>query len=120
MVKYDLYSEFDAFQHLKHYPHYLEVSIDEEGKVHYAIPSHQEHLIRVACEKLNCTRLQLQHMCPVEYYFDFLTWLQKITGWVSVWTQYVHFYKLNDKQLNTLVKLKELGVYEGELPIRKG
>lgn len=116
MSEYNLYCEFDAFEHLKRYPHYLEVGIDEEGKVHYAIPSHQEQLVKACCEKLGCTRQQLESMCPIEYYFDYITWLQMISGWVSVWTNFVKFHTLNEAQLKTLTKLKSWGVYEGELP----
>ena len=116
MAKYDLYSKFDAYEHLKHYPHYLEVGIDPQGEVHYAIPSHQEQLIRECCKKLNCTRAHLESICPPEYYFDYVTWLQSICGWVSVWTQYVKFGSLTQAQIETLRFLKNCGAYEGELP----
>lgn len=73
--KYGVYSEFDLEQHKKHFVHYLEVMIDEEGVVHYAVPSHQELAIARACECLGVNRYELSVMTPKEYYFDWLNWL---------------------------------------------
>lgn len=47
---YDLHSDFDIEQHKKIFIHYLEVVIDENGKIMYAVPSHQEKQITLACE----------------------------------------------------------------------
>lgn len=72
-MAYNLYSEFDIEQHEKTFAHYLEVVIDENGRIMYAVPSHQEKQITLACEKLNVTREELNSMCPEEYYLDFMT-----------------------------------------------
>lgn len=82
--KYSIYSVFDVEQHKKTYVNYLEVIIGEGGKVAYAIPSHQEALIKIACRKLGVTRQELNAMCPKDYCFDFMTWLCTITGCCSV------------------------------------
>lgn len=114
---YDLYSEFDIEQHAKHYPHYLEVVMFPDGKVEYAVPSHQEKLISIACEKLNVGRQELFDMCPPEYYFDVIEWLCDITGCISIWTQGIMTSGKNDMteaQIEMLKKLKQAGVYEGE------
>lgn len=74
-MSYAVYSNFDAEQRKKTFIHYLEVVIDENGNIMYAVPSHQEKLISLACEKLNVTRGELNAMCPQEYYCDFTTWL---------------------------------------------
>jgi len=58
-MAYDLNSDFDIEQHKKTFIHYLEVVIDGNGKIMYAVPSHQEKLITLAREKLNVTREEL-------------------------------------------------------------
>ena len=75
MADYDVYSEFDLQQHKEHFVNDLEVMIDSDGAVHYAVPSHQEYAIAEACRKLGVTRQELSDMTPKEYYFDWLTWL---------------------------------------------
>lgn len=49
---------------------------------------------------------------PKKYYFDYITWLSMITGYVSVWTEFT-MGTLNDSQRNALRKLKEAGLYRG-------
>lgn len=71
--EYDIYSDFDLEQHKKKYVDYLEVLILEDGTVVYAVPSHQEKAIAVACAKLGVCRKELMDMCPPEYYADFMT-----------------------------------------------
>ena len=108
---YDLHCEFDLELHKVNYPHYLEVCIDEDGKVHYAIPSHQEFMINYSCNKLNVTREELSKMCPQEFYFDFINWLCQISGLIPVWT---HYYQgvPNTRQKETLELLIEEKVLE--------
>lgn len=112
---YDVYSKFDFIKHKQKYIHYLEVIILPNGQIEYAVPSHQEKLIYIACEQLNITRQKLGEMCPEEYYCDFLTWLCKITNCISVWTNFYIKDTINSKQIESLHKLKEFGLYEGDL-----
>ena len=44
---YDLHSPFDLQKHMETYINYLEVVIFPDGHIEYAVPSHQEKLIRV-------------------------------------------------------------------------
>lgn len=113
MSKYDLTCEFDIDLHKQTFKNYLEICIDEEGKCHYAVPSHQEFMINYACEKLNITRDELSKKCPIEYYCDFLTWLQKTTNLIPVWTK---FYRgiPNNKQKKTLDMLIQERLLEVE------
>lgn len=115
-MAYTVYSDFNIEQHKKTFIHYLEVVIDENGKIMYAVPSHQEKMISLACEKLNVTREELNAMCQQEYYFDFMTWLCKISGACAVWENFVQCDKLTAKQIRTLQMLKENGLYLGEIP----
>ena len=87
-MKYGVYSGFSIKQHKQTFIHYLEVIIDENGKIMYAVPSHQEKMIKLACEKLNVTREKLNENCPQEYYCDFMTWLSKVGGACAVWEKF--------------------------------
>ena len=118
--KYSVYSAFDIKKHKETYPYYLEVLIDVDGTVMYAVPSHQEKAINIACENLNKTRRELMDMCPKEYYFDFMTWLCKITGLVAVWDDFCVFDDITEKQINKLKILKMNGLYRGKIPKKDG
>ena len=119
-MAYNLYSEFDIEQHEKTFTHYLEVVIDESGKIMYAVPSHQEKMIALACEKLNVTREELNSMCPQKYYFDFMAWLCKISGACAVWEKFIRCDKLTERQIMALRMLKNNGLYLGEIPKESG
>lgn len=96
---------FDIEIHKKKFINYLEVIVDEEGTVHYAVPSHQEWLIQKACRKLNISREGLYELCPPEYYFDVIGWLTNVTGCVAVWGD-SYKGKLNEPQYDTLKLLE--------------
>lgn len=114
-MEYNVYSDFDMEQHKKTFKNYLEVVIDENGKIMYAVPSHQEKLIKLACEKLKVTREELNAMCPQEYYFDFVTWLCKVYGACAVWNYHIEKYRLTEWQIKALEALKDNGLYHGEI-----
>ena len=120
MSKYDVYSEFDLEKHKATYTNYLEVLIDESGEVMYAVPSHQEKAIQIACEKLEISREELKQMCPRKYWCDFMKWLCLITGVVAVWNDTcVCGNHATKAQAATLRRLKLAGVYKGPLPPTK-
>ena len=103
---------FDIETHKMTFINYLEVVISEDGTVMYAVPSHQEKLISLACQKLNVTREELNELCPKEYYFDFMTWLCKISGCVALWNSY-KYGEANEKQLETIRQLAKEKLYHG-------
>ena len=113
---YSVYSKFDIEDHKKTYVDYLEVIIDVNGEIMYAVPSHQEMLIRMACEKLDVYRDELMDMCPQEYYCDFMKWLCGITKAVAVWNRFVYAPYVNKKQILSLRSLKMAGIYKGLIP----
>lgn len=116
MSEYNLYCEFDLEKHKETYVMYLEVLIDPDGKVMYAVPSHQEKAIKIACQKLGVTREELNRMCPREYYFDFMRWLCKISGVMAVWTHDCEYWEPTVKQIGKLRQLKMEGLYTGPIP----
>jgi hypothetical protein len=104
---YDLHSKFDIQQHKAHYVNYLEVIVRPDGTVEYAVPSHQEKLIAVACETLNKTRKQIGDECPPEFYFDFCKYLCNITGCISLWMRnMIAPESITQFQYNKLEELK--------------
>lgn len=109
---YSLRSEFDIEKHKETFVNYLEVLIEPNGHVRYAVPSHQELAIRLACKAKGWTRKKLSDMCPKEYYCDFLTWLLGLTGCVAVWNS-MYMGNLNEQQSETLKRLSEAGIYKG-------
>jgi hypothetical protein len=107
-----LHAPFDFETHKKTFINYLEVVILEDGTIEYAVPSHQEKLIHVACKKLRVTRKELEDLCPKEFYFDYNTWLCNVSGCVSVWNDF-KMGEPNEIQTAALKKLKEEGLYHG-------
>lgn len=105
---------FDIEKHKKTFTDYLEVIILEDGTIVYAVPSHQEKLIAIACEKLEITRNQLNDRCPVEYYFDFMNWLCQITNCISLWNERMEGIP-NEEQLKSVKKLIEEKLYYGSI-----
>lgn len=113
-----LYQPFDIEVHKKEFINYLEVVIDEHGRVHYAVPSHQEKLIKLACMKHGMTRDELNDACPEAYYFNFITWLCIMSGCVSIWNDYM-IGQANEKQAETIQKLADAGLYHGLIIMKK-
>ena len=113
---YSVYSEFDLEKHKQTYVNYLEVLIDEEGTIMYAVPSHQEKGVKLACARLNVTRQELEARCPKEYYFNFMPWLCMTAKVVFVWDDRCVAENPTIKQIGALRRLKMAGVYHGSIP----
>lgn len=116
MDKYSVYCEFDLQKHKETYVNYLEVVIDSDGKVMYAVPSHQEKLIRMGSEKAGMSREEFIASCPKEWHYDYLKWLCIQTGAVCVWNDQYYGVDLTLKQRAALRTLKMAGVYHGVIP----
>lgn len=117
---YSLYSAFDIDKHKSKYVNYLEVMIEADGTVVYAVPSHQEKAVSLACEKLGVSRMELEAMCPQEYWCDYLRWLLMISGAIAVWDAFCVACTVTKKQVNTLKRLKMAGIYKGAIPFISG
>ena len=109
-----LHRPFNISTHKETFKNYLEVSIDADGVVHYAVPSHQEFLIAHLVATKYGTRQQLNDAVPREYWFDMMTWLTQESQMVSVWNDH-YLGQLNDVQRITLQRLKDEGLYLGEV-----
>ena len=87
-----LRSPFDIETHKATFVNYLEVCIDEGGTPHYAVPSHQEWLVRKLMDAL----------C-------------EMTRCVAVWNDCA-LGRCNARQRLALRRLKEAGLYRGGMP----
>jgi len=114
--QYGIHSEFHIEKHKAAFTNYLEVLIAADGTIMYAVPSHQELLIKLACERLGVTRDELKTMCPRKYYVDYMRWLCLLTGAMAVWNDYCEYGIVSVAQLGALRKLKMAGLYKGMLP----
>ena len=113
-MEYSLNSEFDIEMHKKTFVNYLEVLIENNGHVVYAVPSHQELAIKMACKALHLTRKQLEDICPPEYYFNFLEWVLSKINAISVWNE-MYMGNANTKQKEKLLELKKADLYKGSI-----
>ena len=109
-----LHQPFDISVHKSTFYHYLEVIILPDGTVEYAVPSHQEKLTYLACNKLHISRDELTSLCPAEYYVDYMLWLCSISGAIAVWDKHV-VGSPNQVQLDTLAVLKAHMLYLGQI-----
>lgn len=109
-----LRAPFDVQMHKQTFINYLEVVILESGEVVYAVPSHQEKMVQLACDKLDVAREELNDLCPTEYYGDFMKWLSQVSRAIPVWNQ---FYdgSPNKVQIEVLKMLQNEGLYEGTI-----
>ncbi|MGF7535516.1 hypothetical protein AAGG74_17835 [Bacillus mexicanus] len=105
---------FNIETHKKTFINYLEVIISKEGAIMYAVPSHQQKLINLACEKLKMSREDLFKACPQEYYLDIMTWLCKITDSVALWNESM-LGRANEKQVDAINELIKADLYKGQI-----
>lgn len=116
MAEYSVYRPFDLEQHKKTYIDYLEVIIAEDGTIMYAVPSHQEKLISLACSRLKVGREELAANCPRSMYFDYMGYLCGEAKAVAVWNDRCVAVNPTSKQIAALRRLKLAGVYHGVVP----
>ncbi len=107
-----LQGEFSIRTHKELFYNYLEVVISPEGKIEYAVPSHQMKMMNVLMKKNNWTREELDAAVPIEFYFDMMTWLQRETGYIAVWTNMMSGNP-NKEQSLALRRLTANGLYTG-------
>lgn len=119
-MEYTVYSNFDIDKHAEHFINYLEIVIDENGEIHYAVPSHQMFMENIIKRKIGNADFQKLIICE-EAIRDYLPFLCKQTNCVPVWNEF-YFGQPNEKQLETLRQLKakkynhcRLSLYQGEI-----
>lgn len=109
--------DFNIEQHKKLHHGYLEIIISPDGEIEYAIPSHQIYLLRKAMDITHLTEVELNNLCPEEYYGDFMRWLFFISRYLPVWENFVlDNVQVTRAQHAALKSLKVHGLYKGKLP----
>lgn len=109
-----LHSPFSIKTHSETFINYLEVIIDKDGQIYYAVPSHQEFMINQLLGNKYESRSQLYSDVPESYYFDMTKWLSENTEMIAVWT-YKYEGEANHLQKEALQTLKNNGLYKGEI-----
>ena len=120
MAEYNVYSKFDIEKHAENFINYLEIVIDEQGEVHYAVPSHQMFMENIIKRQIGVIEFQNLIVCE-EAIRDYLPFLCKQTNCVPVWNEF-YYGKPNTKQLEVLKQLKSKkynhcknSLYQGEI-----
>ena len=118
-----LQGKFDIKTHANVFINYLEVIIQPDGTIEYAVPSHQEKLKQVCIKKHGLEEF-LKELESPEAYRDYIKWLCNYSGCVSVWNEFcIKPDNIIISQLNSLRLLKNtfyenakyLRLYQGEL-----
>lgn len=78
---------FDYKTHAENFKNYCEVVIYEDGKIEYAVPSHQEKAISIYCKNHNISRKELWKLIP--FTESPLHWICYYEGLVSVWYEMI-------------------------------
>lgn len=108
-----LRSPFDIEMHKATFVNYLEVCIDEGGTPHYAVPSHQEWLVRKLMRLRGFVEQgQAWDVLPACGCMDALC---EMTRCVAVWNDCA-LGRCNARQRLALRRLKEAGLYRGGMP----
>lgn len=83
---YSVYSEFNLDKHMETYADYLEAIMFRDGHIEYAVPSHQEKLIKIAASKAGMSKEDFLNQVPDDAKLDFLNYLLNYTGCISLWS----------------------------------
>lgn len=105
-----LHSPFDVETHKKTFKNYLEVMIDEDGVVHYAVPSHHLYALNEVL-KLGYSMEDI----PVHYITRELCLMSRN---VAVWNDCI-VGVLNEKQRQTLQMLADEGLFNDRYDVLK-
>lgn len=114
-----LHSKFDIETHKNTFIDYLEVCIDPDGVIHYAIPSHTEWCIKYIAARDNVPETDVRYgnePYTQEYQESIfaIDYVTKLSRCISVWT-WNYMGIPNDAQLQTLRELKMVGLYKGDI-----
>lgn len=119
-MEYSIYSEFDIEKHKRTYINYLEVLIGKDGKIMYAVPSHQIKATDLACQNMKVAQQELSDMCPQKFYGDYMRWLLMMSGAIAVWDKFCLAPAATKMQVAALRRLKMAGLYQGAIPMISG
>ena len=103
---------FDFETHKKNFVDYLEIMIDPQGTIHYAIPSHIQYLMTEYMNQYNySSENEAWKSIPEEYSFDAIGYLTDKTGYVAVWNNF-YVGKPNKYQKQAILKLIQYDLFK--------
>lgn len=103
-----LHSPFNVKTHKKTFVNYCEVIIWPDGKIEYAVPSHDEKLILAYAEYHGISRDEAIE--EIRQFPDYLDHVMKETGIIQVWYDYMHnLTPLTEKQFEAINMLMTSG-----------
>ena len=101
-------NDIDSFIQNHEHECYCEAILFDDGTISYAIPSHNETLIRIAMERDNITRNELDKAMPIEA--SPVHWLTEHLNCSSLWFNSCISCNLTELQKESLIKLQKAGV----------
>ncbi|MFI3329150.1 MAG: hypothetical protein R3Y05_01535 [bacterium] len=102
MIKYSVYSDFDLDKHKETFTNYCEVVILEDGTVKYAVPSHEQMLIKLYADKKGMSVEEFYNWWDENKHIDFRELALKEVKCVLVWTNFCQYIELNKVQNKVL------------------
>lgn len=100
-----LYKPFDVKIHKEIFTNYLEVIINEDGSIEYAVPSHAEKVYQKYIEKYKVTREEIYR--KFDFPYDVATAMKIVLVWSN---RIVCEFKSNEAQERTLDMLRKEGL----------
>lgn len=111
-----LHSPFGIETHKSEFVDYLEVCIDRDGVIHYAVPSHQQWLLKKFMDERHLHReREARDVIPLDV--DIFDYLCDKTECIAVWNSFLRG-RPNSRQCDMLRKLKSEGLYSSEISER--
>ena len=111
-----LHEPFSIETHKKTFVSYLEVIMDEDGEIFYAVPSHQHKLCEIYMQRFGIEDYDKARDEIVEATWtvglDIVEYLCSKTNCLAIWFEHYRGYP-NEKQLKKLEELFNSGVYVG-------
>lgn len=105
-----LESPFNAELHAKTFLCYCEVIIWPDGKIEYAIPSHNEIILKAYAQAHGLTREEAIEEARLRYGYDAMFQIMKELGIIEVWYDNMHNETpLTDAQYEALAMLLKHG-----------
>lgn len=103
-----LHSPFDVETHKQNFINYCEVIIWPDGKIEYAVPSHNEALIKAYAKQHGLSRDEAVEEARLRFGFYAIDSIMKETGIIEVWYDYLHNETpLTENQRSSLSMLLE-------------
>lgn len=100
-----LYKPFDVKIHKETFTNYLEVIVNEDGSIEYAVPSHAEKVYQKYIEKYKVTREEIYR--KFDFTYDVATTMKIILVWSN---KIVCDFKPSEAQERTLNMLRKEGL----------